>query len=98
MPGRRSPRQRRRRPWPPRPSRGCGLWFPLPELLDRLGREEVEAQLSGGLQIALVVERTAHADLNRPLRPQEALLDRAPEDGAVIVFLAEVGIPGISVT
>src|SRR5215216_3935971 len=66
-----------------------------PEFPDRVGRDEVEAQLPGVVPVAHIVDRTPHPDLDRTLRQEEPLLDGAPEGRPVRVLLAEVGVPGV---
>src|SRR5215208_7969604 len=67
-------------------------------LPDLVRAYELEAQLSGDVPVIGVVQRASHPDLDRVLRPQEPLLDGAPEGRPVGVLLPEVGVPGIRMT
>src|SRR5215211_5621450 len=67
-------------------------------LPDLVRAYELKAQLPGVVPVTGVEERATHPDLDRVLRPQEPLLDGAPEGCPVRVLLAEVGVPGVGVT
>src|ERR687889_656733 len=72
-----------------------GLRYTL--LSDLVRAYELETQLPGIVPVTGVVQRASHPDLDRILRPQEPLLDGAPEGRPVRVLLAEVGVPGVGV-
>ena len=59
--------------------------------------DQLEAHLARVAEVALRVQRPAHAREQRSLRRDHALLDRAPERRAVEVLLAVVLVPGVRV-
>src|SRR6478736_5195833 len=79
---------------------------PLAQLVDDLADalvvdvrrgDDAEAETPVVLEVLLAVQRSPGSDVAERLGVDDALLDRAPERGAVGVLGAEVGVPGVQV-
>jgi len=59
--------------------------------------QHLEAKVGGNLEVVRVIERTAHAQLDRGGRVDEAFFQRTPKGCAVVVRLSEYGFVQIQV-